>query len=86
MLLVMVFSIFFVPETKGKSLEEIQNYFKRKVEKHETPDGNFTFDVEEEIVYWQLQIQYLNTVNSEFNSIWILCVILVHKILNPLNC
>ena len=51
MLLVMVFSIFFVPETKGKSLEEIQNYFKRKVEKHETPDGNFTFDVEEEIVY-----------------------------------
>ena len=72
MLLVMVFSIFFVPETKGKSLEEIQNYFKRKVEKHETPDGNFTFDVEEEIVYWQLQIQYLNTVNSEFNSIWIL--------------
>ena len=72
MLLVMVFSIFFVPETKGKSLEEIQNYFKRKVEKHETPDGNFIFDVEEEIVYWQLQIQYLNTVNSEFNSIWIL--------------
>ena len=77
MLLVMVFSIFFVPETKGKSLEEIQNYFKRKVDKHETPDGNFTFDVEEEIVYWQLQIQYLNTVNSEFNSIWILYVILV---------
>ena len=77
MLLVMVFSIFFVPETKGKSLEEIQNYFKRKVEKHETPDGNFTFDVEEEIVYWQLQIQYLNTVNSEFNSIWILYAMLV---------
>ena len=46
LMLVMIFAIFYVPETKGKSLEEIQAYFK----------GGF----EDENQFWENNQQIMN--------------------------
>lgn len=51
LLIVMSFTVFFVPETKGKSLEEIQEYFRDAQEEDETPifDENLEVSIEAEI-------------------------------------
>ena len=52
--LVMTFTIFFIPETKGKSLEEIQRYFQgvaQAEDSDENPilDDNVEADIEAEV-------------------------------------